>query len=194
MGSNEQRIKLHHIAHVYYKHKDIEAARTFMADFGFVETERIGARTFFRGYGKEPFVMALEEGDESEFGGAAFAVESEEELERAARILPPEARATPVHEVTDAPGGGKRVTFYDPVDGFPFHLVHGQASVEPRDPKFPVLKVNYVSVPTLRNEDPCRKAWLTRNSPTRRIAQRTSSSGSRRDRLRSTSWVTSGYA
>ncbi|KAH8880248.1 Glyoxalase/Bleomycin resistance protein/Dihydroxybiphenyl dioxygenase [Thozetella sp. PMI_491] len=136
-------IKLHHIAHVYYKHKNIDAARRFMVDFGFVEDAQIGARTFFRGYGKEPFVIALEESDRDEFGGAAFAVDSEEELERAFQILPAEAKATPVHAVTDAPGGGKRVTFYDPVDGFPFHLVYGQAQAEPRDPKFPVLKVNY---------------------------------------------------
>ena len=149
MGSSEQRIKLHHIAHVYYKHKDIEPARQFMTDFGFFEADRIGKKTYYRGYGKEPFVIALEASDESEFGGAAFAVESEEELEKAVQILPPEAKATPVHEVTDAPGGGKRVTFYDPVDGFPFHLVYGQTEVEVWDPKFPELKVNYVSFPVL---------------------------------------------
>ena len=86
-----------------------------------------------------------EPGPENVFGGAAFAVESEHELERAVKVLPPEARATPVHEVKDAPGGGKRVTFYDPVDGFPFHLVYGQTEVEMKDPKFPELKVNFVS-------------------------------------------------
>ncbi len=157
MGSSEQRIKLHHIAHVYYKHKDIEPARKFMTDFGFIEADRIGKKTFYRGYGKEPFVIALEASEESEFGGAAFAVESEEELEKAVQILPAEAKATPVHEVTDAPGGGKRVTFYDPVDGFPFHLVYGQTEVELRDPKFPELKVNYVSVPALPG-----RVWIDR--------------------------------
>jgi hypothetical protein len=45
----------------------------------------------------------------------------------------------------DLPGGGKRVTFYDPVDGFPFHLVHGQTPVAAEDPGFPAQKYNYVS-------------------------------------------------
>ncbi len=180
-----ERIKLHHIAHVYYKHKDVDASLRFMEDFGFEETARIGNKVFFRGYGKEPFVVAVEAGDEDVFGGAAFAVESEEELEKAAKILPPEAKATPVHEVTDAPGGGKRVTFYDPVDGFPFHLVYGQTQIEPRDPKFPVLRVNFVSkLCGLLGQA------LIMCSPMRRTGRRTSSSVSRRGQPPCTSWAT----
>jgi hypothetical protein len=34
--------------------------------------------------------------------------------------------ASKIYELTDAPGGGKCVTFHDSVDGFPFHLVFGQ--------------------------------------------------------------------
>lgn len=143
MGSIE-KIKLNRIAHVYYKHEKIEEAKQFMVDFGFVEAETIDKTTYFRGYGTEPFAIALEASDKTEFGGAAFAVDSEEELTRAVQILPKEAKATDVYELK-TPGGGKAVTFYDPVDGFPFHLVYGQTPVEPRDPKFPVLKINYVS-------------------------------------------------
>jgi len=139
------RIKLTRIAHVYYKHEKVEEAKQFMRDFGFEEGDTIGKTTYFRGYGTEPFVIAIEAADKTEFGGAAFAVESEEELVRAAEILPKEANPTAVYELK-TPGGGKGVTFYDPVDGFPFHLVYGQSTVEPRDPKFPVLRVNYVSV------------------------------------------------
>ena len=51
-----------------------------------------------------------------------------------------------MYEMTNAPGGGKAVTFYDIVDKFPFHLVWGQAYVEPQDPNFPALKINYVSI------------------------------------------------
>jgi len=139
------RIALKRIAHVYYKHKDLAASRQFMHDFGFEETATHGEQIFFRGYGSEPFVVAIEPGESDEFGGAAFAVESADELDKAVRLLPPEAKATPVHDIEGAPGGGKRVTFWDPVDGFPFHLVYGQTEVAVRDPKFPVLKVNYVS-------------------------------------------------
>jgi len=143
MGSVD-KIKLNRIAHVYYKHEKIEEAKQFMEDFGFSETETIGKTTYYRGYGTEPFVIAVEASDKTEFGGAAFAVESEDELVRAARILPAESKPTGVYELK-TPGGGKGLSFYDPVDGFPFHLVYGQTPVERRDPDFPTLKINYVS-------------------------------------------------
>jgi hypothetical protein len=141
-------IKLVRIAHVYYKHnKDVAKVREFMSDFGFLEVSQVGKKIYYRGYGTEPFVICLEESDETAFGGAAFVVESEEDLIHASKILPAETKPSEVYELTDAPGGGKCVTFYDPVDGFPFHLVHGQTPVEATDPCFPVLKVNYVSIP-----------------------------------------------
>ena len=144
MASPVEKINLLRISHVYYKHQNAEKARQFMKDFGFFETARDGARTYYRGYGDEPFVLAVEEASSTEFGGTAFAVESEEELERASKILPKETNPSEVYELT-APGGGKCVTFYDPVDGFPFHLVWGQSKVEPMDPRFPELKPNFVS-------------------------------------------------
>jgi hypothetical protein len=142
-----KKIQLVRPAHVWYKHENIEPAKQFALDFGFVETAQVGKTTFYRGYGTEPFALALEASDKTEFGGAAFVVESEEDLVHASKTLPKECRATEVHEMKDVPGGGKRVTFYDPVDGFPFHLVHGQTPVALEDPGFPMLKFNYVSCP-----------------------------------------------
>lgn len=142
-----KKIQLVRIAHVWYKHEDIEKAKQFAEDFGFTQAEQIGKTTFYRGYGTEPFALALEASDKNEFGGAAFVVESEEELVHASKTLPRECRPTEVHEMKDVPGGGKRVTFYDPVDGFPFHLVYGQTPVERQDPGFPSTKFNYVSNP-----------------------------------------------
>lgn len=139
-----KKIKLTHLAHVYYKYKDIGAIRPFYEDFGFYETKRVGEKTYYRGYGNEPFVICAEPAEENAFAGAAFAVESEEDLVHASLTLPAECKATKVYDLTDAPGGGKAVTFYDPVDGFPFHLVHGQEKVELLDPNFPDLKMNYV--------------------------------------------------
>src|SRR5689334_16369211 len=78
------------------------------------------------------------QGQQSQFAGAAFVVETLEDLELASKILP---NATPVHAL-DAPGGGKRVTFNDPVDGYPFHLVYDQTPVE-RTQRKPVLDYNY---------------------------------------------------
>lgn len=146
MADAPKKIQFSRIAHVYYHYKpeDVDAARQFMQDFGFFETKRDGPRTYYRGYGVEPFVLCVEESTETKFGGAAFAVDTLDELERASKVLPKEARATDVYELKDVPGGGKAVTFYDPVDGFPFHIVWGQQMVEPLSLGFPELKPNYV--------------------------------------------------
>jgi hypothetical protein len=145
-GHPIRKIRLVRIAHIWYKHANVEPVKEFAQDFGFVQTAQVGKTTFFRGYGTEPFSLALEASNKTEFGGAAFVVESEEDLEYASKNLPAECKATEVHEMTDVPGGGKRVTFYDPVDGFPFHLVYGQTPVALEEPDFPILKFNYVSI------------------------------------------------
>jgi len=54
---------------------------------------------------------------------AASFVASLANLELASKTL---SNASAIYELTDAPGGGQCVTFHDPVDGFPFHLVFGQ--------------------------------------------------------------------
>lgn len=122
----EEKINLVRIAHVYYTHADLDTAHQFLLDFGLTVADNQGDAVFYKGYGRDPFVYCAKKGDENAFGGAAFVVESMEDLHLASRVLP---NATKVHPI-NAPGGGQRVTFYDPVDGFPFHLVHGQALVE----------------------------------------------------------------
>lgn len=143
MGSIEEpKIKLRRIAHVYYTHKDIESAHQFLLDFGFQKCHRSGPKTYYRGYSKEPFVYCAQAGTEDSFGGAAFVVDSEEDLEVATQTLP---GASKIYELEDAPGGGRCVTFHDPVDGFPFHLVYGQKPVD-EETLLPELQFNFVSV------------------------------------------------
>lgn len=133
-----EKIRLVRIAHVYYTHKDIDRATAFLKDFGFSKTEEKDANIFYRGYGTEPFVYCATKGDDDVFGGAAFVVESMKDLELASKTLP---KATPIHEMT-SPGGGSRVTFYDPIDNFPFHLVYGQQAVESSS-GLPELEYNF---------------------------------------------------
>jgi hypothetical protein len=137
-GLETRKIHLKRIAHVYYTHVNIENANKFLLDFGLSVVQKEGSKTYYRGYGTEPFLVCTEQGPEDKFGGAAFAVETLEDLEVAAKTLPD---ATPVHDL-DSPGGGKRVTFYDPNDKFPFHLVFGQTPVEMSD-SFPELRYNF---------------------------------------------------
>lgn len=141
MGSIEQsKINLVRIAHVYYTHKDIQKAREFLLDFGLTECKRTEKRTYYRGYSHEPFVYCAQEGPENEFGGAAFVVESDRDLELAQQTLP---GASKIYELVDAPGGGKCVTFYDPVDRFPFHLVYGQTPLD-GEQLLPEIQFNFV--------------------------------------------------
>lgn len=158
-----RQIRLVRLAHVYYTHKNITKATQFLEDFGFKETKRVGKLIYYRGTGPEPFVYCAREGDADEFGGAAFVVETREDLDYASQTLP---GASKVYELDDAqaPGGGFCTTFKDPVDGFPFHLVYGQTPAN--DTKvLPQLKYNFVCCPISR----ISQARLTRLSPRRSI-------------------------
>lgn len=61
-----------------------------------------------------------------------------EDLELATQKLP---GASQIYE-SKAPGGGKCVTFHDPTDGFPFHLIYSQTPVEMTE-TFPELEYNF---------------------------------------------------
>lgn len=145
MGStaDQRQIRLVRLAYVHYTHKDITKASQFLNDFGFQEAKTIekGNKTiYYRGTGPEPFIYCVRQGDADEFGGAAFVVESREDLEYASQTLP---GASKVYELAEAPGGGLCVTFWDPVDGFPFHLIYGRA-LAGETKTLPQLKYNYV--------------------------------------------------
>ncbi|KAI0101514.1 glyoxalase [Nemania sp. FL0031] len=153
MTLSTRKIQLVRIAHIYYKYADLEKAHQFLLDFGFTEERKIAGgdgdgeveKIYFRGYGTEPWVLCASKSDESAFGGAAFVVESEEDLRIAAETLP---KASAIYELEDAPGGGRGVTFHDPIDGWPMHLVYGQKSAEMLEIPLPNTPMNY---PTEKN-------------------------------------------
>lgn len=141
----EPKIKLVRIAHVCYTHSDMDAAHKFLTDFGLTVADRTENKVFYKGYGRDPFVYCAIKGTENAFAGAAFLVESLDDLERAAKTLP---KASDI-ETLNAPGGGKIVTFHDPQDGFPFHLIYGQEEAVPGN-GLPELDYNY---PQNKNRD-----------------------------------------
>ncbi|KAI0482162.1 oxidoreductase [Xylariaceae sp. FL0804] len=141
MAEAPRKIRIVRVAHVYYKYADLAKAAQFLNDFGFTEEKRVGDdKIYYRGYGTEPWLVCATKADTSDFAGAAFAVESEEDLQIAAETLP---KATRVYDLTDAPGGGRGVTFHDPVDGYPLHLVFGQQTAPMLDIPLSHGAVNY---------------------------------------------------
>ncbi|TVY56440.1 Metapyrocatechase 2 [Lachnellula cervina] len=156
MSTNDQelrKIQLKRISHVYYTHasSSIAKQKEFLADFGLFECASPSPsadKTYYRGYGIDPWVYCLSSGDEDKFGGAGFVVESLEDLQYAAKTLP---EATPVYDLKDSPGGGKGLTFKDPVDKFPMHLVWGQEERKPdsdEELSFPKIDFNFPRVKT----------------------------------------------
>ena len=135
----DRRIRILKTAFVIYYHEDVAKAKQFLLDFGMVlAQERADEETFFSGFGTEPFVYALRQAPgESEFGGAAYEVESREELEKAAKI--PNASSI---STLDAPGGGEIVTLTDPV-GHKVHFVCGQTMKAADGPDLEKLTINY---------------------------------------------------
>ncbi|KAI3540940.1 glyoxalase [Colletotrichum filicis] len=141
MNAILRKINLMRIAHINYTYQNLERAEAFFRDFGFVEASREGTRVYYRGYGPEPFVLCAEAGAKDGFGGAAFVVESEEDLEYASKTLP---GASEPYELSKAPGGGRCVSFEGGVDKFPFHLVFGQV-IREKATVFPERDFNFMS-------------------------------------------------
>ncbi|KAL1858564.1 hypothetical protein Plec18170_002764 [Paecilomyces lecythidis] len=138
-SSTNRQIRLVRLAHVYYTHVNIDEATQFLKDFGFRPVSEDKDAVYFAGTGSEPFVYCARKGPVNEFGGAAFVVESKEDLEYASQTLP---GATEVYKLDNLPGGGFGVTFKDPIDSFPFHLVYGQ-ELRSETTSLPLLKYNF---------------------------------------------------
>ncbi|OAL05585.1 Glyoxalase/Bleomycin resistance protein/Dihydroxybiphenyl dioxygenase [Phaeosphaeriaceae sp. SRC1lsM3a] len=137
--NDDSRLRLKATAYVIYYHKDLAQAREFLLDFGLsIARETPGKEVHFAGYGEEPFVYIARQSDgDSYFGGAAYEVESQAELERASALQ----YATEITSL-DAPGGGEFVRLTDPV-GHHVYLVHGQSKNKPQPPKLEKLVINY---------------------------------------------------
>ncbi|KAI8680778.1 hypothetical protein LRP88_04446 [Fusarium phalaenopsidis] len=149
---NDSRIRLLATAYVDYSHADLDAAKTFLQDFGMTIVEDRGDRVYFAGYGTEPYIYVARKAEKSAFGGAAYEVESRRELERATEI----PSASPISKL-DGPGGGEIVTLTDPM-GHKVHLVAGQVKKEAVHVNLEKLTVNY-------EDDKPRKGRFQRFEP-----------------------------
>lgn len=132
----DAQVKIRRIAHMRYQHPDLAEITTFLRDFGMSVAKKSEGKRWFTGYGPDQYVYYAQQG-EKKFLGGTFEVESFAELGKAAKI----PGASPIEELTDAPGGGHMVTLTDP-EGFPINLMYGQQPKEP-GPMPEILTTNY---------------------------------------------------
>ena len=118
------KIQLLRPSHVFFAHADLDEFVRFAADFGLKEVGRANGKIYYGGYGKDPYVYVASQSSDAQkkpqFGGPAFVAASQEDFDKAARLDGAE-----VHDLQDAPGGGKLVTITRP-NGTWFHIVYGQ--------------------------------------------------------------------
>ena len=144
LPSDDPRIRIVKTSFVIYHHADLGAAERFLLDFGLKVTHRNADETelFFSGYGPDPFVYIARKASSSKpsFGGAAYLVETHEELQKAAKI----SGASNILPL-NAPGGGEIVTLHDPA-GHPLHLVFGQQEKPVEEMNLKKLEVNFEDI------------------------------------------------
>jgi len=117
-------IKVTDLAFVRVRAPDLDKARAFFKDFGFIETEGEGGRLAFRGLGPEREIVAVEPAESSGLAAIGFAVAEREDLDRFA------AAAGGTVSERSGPGGGWQAIASDP-DGNRLELVWGIEPLEP---------------------------------------------------------------
>jgi hypothetical protein len=120
--NNQSKVQLSRLAHIHFEHPDLDQFEDFAEDFGFVVAKKEADKIYYRGYGKDPYVYVAGKATVGKplFKGPAIVAASREELDKA-KALP----GAVLHSLTDAPGGGKMITFSRVNDTF-FHVVFGQ--------------------------------------------------------------------
>ncbi|CBX98964.1 similar to putative 2,3-dihydroxybiphenyl-1,2-dioxygenase or glyoxalase/bleomycin resistance protein [Plenodomus lingam JN3] len=115
------KVQLNRLIAVHYQHPNLNAIDRFLVDFGLVAVQREETRTYYRGFGPETYVYIAEKSldDRKHFVGGILAVESVDDLHRAARV----AGASSIED-SNSLGGGQQVVLTDPV-GMKVTLVHG---------------------------------------------------------------------
>jgi hypothetical protein len=82
---NAKRVQMVKLAHMRYQHPNLDEITTFLLDFGMHVVKRTEDKVWYRGYGPDQYVYYAQKG-EKKFLGGAYEVESEAELEKAAKI------------------------------------------------------------------------------------------------------------
>jgi catechol 2,3-dioxygenase-like lactoylglutathione lyase family enzyme len=111
------------LAHLIFARPDLDAAETYLRDFGFVIVERTDTRLVARAADGSPYCYRVHKAATARFIGLGFLVSTRAELDALGTL----AGASPVTG-TGFPGGGEQVVLTDP-SGFTVEAVCGQAVV-----------------------------------------------------------------
>jgi catechol 2,3-dioxygenase-like lactoylglutathione lyase family enzyme len=117
-------VKVSDLAYVRLQSPSLDEAEEFLTDFGLVRVERTARTLYMRGTDAPHHIHVTHVGP-SRFIGLAFEVESDEDLERFARV--PGASGI---EHLDEPGGGTRVVLTDPL-GYRIEVIYGLERLAP---------------------------------------------------------------
>lgn len=117
------KIKLDRLIAVHYQHPNIQIVEQFFLDFGLIVAKREQHRTYYRGFGPEPYVYIAEQSPDGgkHFVGGIWAVQTIADLQYAATL----PGASTLVSCT-SPGEGKQVILTDPA-GVQAVLTHGVA-------------------------------------------------------------------
>jgi catechol 2,3-dioxygenase-like lactoylglutathione lyase family enzyme len=132
-------VKVADLAFARLQSPDLDLAEEFLLDFGLVRVERTPNALYMRGTGPTHHIHVTHLGA-PRFLGLAFHAQSEEDLERLAKV--PGADGI---ETIDEPGGGKRVRVSDP-HGYRMELIWGAK----RHDELPVRRVTRAPDEVLR--------------------------------------------
>jgi hypothetical protein len=116
-------VKLSDVAYTAYEIPDLDLMERFLLDFGMLRAARTEDALYMRGTGAAHHIHISRKGATSRFLGAAWNVESLDELRKAAAI----PGASGIEPIAD-PGGGQRVTVTTP-NGHSIWLEYGAAKV-----------------------------------------------------------------
>jgi catechol 2,3-dioxygenase-like lactoylglutathione lyase family enzyme len=118
----QPRARAQRLTHLVFARPDLDAAETFLVEFGLSIVARSSTRLYARACEPSAYCYRVERAPRPAFLGLGFEVETRAELERLASLPGASPVGTAQH-----PGGGLCVTLRDPA-GFCLEILHGQAS------------------------------------------------------------------
>jgi catechol 2,3-dioxygenase-like lactoylglutathione lyase family enzyme len=125
--STQPIIKVREMAFPRLSAPDLDAAESFLLDFGMIRAERTADTLYMRGTGTAPYVHVIHKGTPA-WIGFAFEAASREDLDRISK-----SEGFTQVDALDAPGGGWRTLTKDP-SGTQVEVVYGIAPAEPLGP------------------------------------------------------------